>query len=75
MANVGKNDKRPSPEGSQSPISHSICGILGLTSQTSIEVLAESERPQAIDQVQLPQTTEDNLESILQKQGKITNFH
>jgi hypothetical protein len=71
MTDTAKSNKRASQEGSQSPISHSICGILGLGNEPGRECLAEKEidAPQVADQDQQSETTEENPESI-EKQGK-----
>jgi hypothetical protein len=71
MTDTAKSNKRASQEGSQSPISHSICGILGLGDEPGRECLTEKElnAPQVADQDQQSETTEESPESR-QKQGK-----
>ena len=71
MTDTAKSNKRASQEGTQSPISHSICGILGLENEPGLAGLTEQEleAPQVVDQDQQSETTDENPESI-QKQGK-----
>ena len=68
MTDTAKSSKRTSlQEGSQSPISHSICGILGLENEPGRECLTDA--LQVANQDQQSETTEENPESI-SKQGK-----
>ena len=71
MTDVAKSNKRASQEGSQSPISHSISGILGLENEPGRAGLTEKELdpPQVVDQDQQSETTDEYPESI-QNQGK-----
>ena len=73
MTESPKSSKRASLEDSQSPISHSICGILGLgNSEPGREALCQTETeldaPQVADQDQSAETSEESAEAI-QKQG------
>ena len=70
MTDIAKNNKRASQEDRQSPISHSICGILGLETPPGRESITETEldTTQVVDQDQQSEVIEENPESIL-KQG------
>ncbi|XP_028407301.1 aristaless-related homeobox protein-like [Dendronephthya gigantea] len=66
MADTAKGSKRAPAEGSQSPISHSICGILGLESVAEKEEV-KLDTTQDIDQDQHSVATEEDRETT-QKQ-------